>query len=84
MTAYHGTRRPETLELIIQGGFIRGTYFAHDVQHAILHGGDYVFAVEFAEYPGCWKGEPDGWQFWIRDPIGPECILWWARIRRKV
>ena len=77
MVAYHGTRKKETQDMILELGFRRGTYFAFDIRDAIAYGGDFVFCVELDDDPEKWKGEPDGWQFHLRDPLGPEVIKWY-------
>jgi hypothetical protein len=69
--AYHGTS-PENAALILRDGFKAWTYFAFKPEHAFLHGGPVVFAVQFQD--GAWRGEEDGWQFMTRDHIPAERI----------
>ena len=73
MIAYHGTNK-EAAESIKLTGFRQGTYFAYHKEDAIEFGGKYVFEVEFSDDPVRWRGEPDGWQFFLRDPLGVEHI----------
>lgn len=71
--AYHGTvaRR---LASILREGFRVKTYFAYRKQDAIARGGPYVFTVRLSGDPNKWQGEPDGWQFHLRNPLSPNVI----------
>ncbi len=77
MICFHGTNA-EAAKSIERTGFRKGTYFAFDKGAAIKFGGSYIFSVEFSEDPKHWRGSPieegEKWQFWLRDPIGPEMI----------
>ena len=74
MIAYHGTSG-ENAASIKRNGFERKTYFAHHMEDALEFGGNHIFVVEFSDDPDQWKGEPDGWQFWIRQHIPPSAII---------
>ena len=72
--AYHGTVEANVAP-IQRSGFRKGTYFAFQVEDALAFGGPYVFTVRFSSNPLKWHGIPDGWQFWIREPLPPSAIM---------
>ena len=73
MIAYHGTTQ-ENAKQIRKTGFRAKTYFAFERVNAEKFGGPIIFTVEFSDDPKMWHGESDGWQFWIRESLGPEMI----------
>ena len=76
IVCYHGTPTKENADAILREGFMVKTYFAKkNLMDAIIMGGPYVFSVVFDE--SGFKGfeSEDGWQFWLREPLGPEHIL---------
>jgi hypothetical protein len=76
MIAYHGTMSREIADKILKEGFKVGTWFAKkNLADALVHGGPYIFTVEFD--PAGFKGEKfeGDWQFWLRDSLGPEAIV---------
>lgn len=73
IVAYHGTNRVNA-ELIIQAGFRVGSYFAYAIGDARYFGGPFVFAAGF-DAAG-FLGIEDGWQFYLRDPLSSDAILW--------
>ena len=72
--AYHGTVE-KNVTSIQHYGFRKGTYFAFQVEDALAFGGPCVFTVGFSDDPLKWHGIPDGWQFWIREPLSPSVIM---------
>ena len=72
---YHGTT-PENAESILKEGFRAGSYFAYRVEDSLAYGGPYLFAVAFSADPAMWHGEENGFQFHLREAMGPEEILW--------
>lgn len=81
MIAYHGTNEVAA-ESIKQTGFRAGTWFAERKQDAVAFGGPYIFTVEFSDNPKRWRGQSDGWQFFLRNPIGPEMIRGFEMVPR--
>lgn len=73
MIAYHGTTVENALS-ILEAGFRVGTYFAYKLIEAEQYGVA-RFSVRFSDAPERWKGEPDGWQFHLRDLLGAEHII---------
>ena len=74
MIAYHGTDEACAAS-IRKNGFIYGTYFAYKVEDAFVFGGRNIFVVRFSDDPAKWRGEADGWQFWVREHIPPTAII---------
>ena len=70
MIAYHGTSSVNASS-IQREGFRPGTWFAFAKENA---SGPVIFGVEFSDDVCYWHGVSDGWQFWIRDWIGPKAI----------
>ncbi len=75
IVAYHGTSR-ENVDSILKEGFRVGTYFAYAIEDARYFGGECVFAAQFNE--DGFRGDNDGWQFHLRDPLAPSEILWFV------
>lgn len=75
IVCYHGTSQ-ENVESILREGFREGSYFAYRVADSLAYGGPYLFAVAFSVDPAMWHGEENGFQFHLREAMGPEEILW--------
>lgn len=65
--AYHATTIEGASAILASGVFKRGSYFAFDVNDALRFAGPVVFKGEFET--ARFKGEPDGWQFWLREDL---------------
>lgn len=72
---YHGTT-PANAKSILKEGFRAGSYFAYRVEDSLAYGGPYLFAVAFSADHSMWHGEENGFQFHLREAMGPEEILW--------
>ena len=83
VVCYHGTSK-ENAESILREGFMAGSYFAYRVEDSLKFGGLYLFAVGFSADPALWHGEPNGFQFHLRQAIGPEEILWHTSIVQEL
>ena len=71
--AYHGTS-PENARAIMESGAFRvGTWFADEKADAIKFGGLVVFTVEL-DPKGFKNGNPDDWQFHLRDPLSVDVV----------
>ena len=74
MIAYHGTNQVAARS-IEKTGFRIGSWFALDKRDAIAFGGDIVFVVKFSDDPKHWRGESDGWQFYLRKRLSSGAII---------
>ncbi len=63
-TLYHGTKFKKTADKILKEGFLEMSYFAKDLNTAILQGGKYVFEVAFVK-----SDLPDYWQVRCQNKI---------------
>lgn len=76
---YHGTDGA-TAEVIMESGFLPGTYFALHLEDALGFGGEHIFEVAFPYDTEA----PDGWQFTIPHHVAADRIVRVSRIEQTV